>query len=127
MAKDSPIPLPKPGDALGWVLENPEAAAQAVQLLNLLLALQVRVTRGGVSVLNQQASLLVSNEVIQLPLPILWPAGVPSDASTYSDTAGVLYSQTKMQSAMDQIASLTTKLNLILAGERGVQTPLGGS
>jgi hypothetical protein len=125
MPKNAPVPVPAEGAALQWVIDNPAAARDAVRYLNLLLGLQVRVTKSGLSALNQQQSLLVSGEVIQLPLPLFWPAGVPANASTYSDTAGAAYSQTKMQSLMDQVTSLTTKLNLVLDGERAVQTQPG--
>ena len=121
MPKNSPIPVPNSGAALQWLMENPEAVKTAVQYLNLLLGLQVRPTKAGLATFNQQTSLLISGEVIQLPLPIFWAAGVPTAVATYSDTAGVGYSQSDTQALMDQVTALTTALNLILAGERSVQ------
>ena len=121
MPKNSPIPVPDSGEALQWLMDNPGAVKAAVQYLNLLLGLQVRPTRAGLSVFNQQTSLLISGEVIQLPLPIFWAAGVPAAVAAYSDTAGGGYSQSDTQALMDQVTALTSALNMILAGERSIQ------
>jgi len=106
MPKNAPIPVPDAGAALQWLMANPQAAQAAVQSLNLLLALQVRFTKAGTSVMNQQKSLLVSDEVIQMPLPILWPAGVPAAVDTGTVT----------------LAQLAAVVNQITAGERAWQT-----
>ena len=122
MAKNSPIPVPDDG-ALAWAIANPNAAADAVRSLNLLLGLQVRLTRAGLSSLNQQESLLKSPEVIQLALPLFWAAGVPSNvASLTSTTASAGYTQAEMQAVMDSVVSLIAAVNAILTGERGVQS-----
>lgn len=103
MAKDSPIPLPT-GPLLAWAMANPDAITNAIAFLNVMYAMQVKLMRAGVSTLNQQTSLLVSDQNAILNLPILWPNGVPPDLASGST-----------------LPQAVAMINLILQGERGFQ------
>lgn len=106
MAKDQPIPPPD-GSLLVWAMNNPEAVKNAVQYLNLLLALQVKLVRGGVSTMNQQSTMILSGENILLPIPLLWGNGVPPALA-----GGAV------------LADVIATVNLILSGERSIQSGL---
>jgi hypothetical protein len=59
---------------------------------------------------------------VLISIPINWANGVPAAATTYSATAGAGYNQAQIQALMNQVTLLTTTLNLVLAGERTIQT-----
>lgn len=103
MPKNSPIPVPR-GNLVAWTIASPDAAAQAIESLNLLLALQIKLIPAGLFSLNQQQSLLASEQNIIANLPLLWPAGVPADLAGGATLAEVI-----------------AMVNRILAGERAVQ------
>lgn len=127
MSASQPIPVPDPAQLLQWALQNPTAPKDAVESVNKLLGLQVKLIPAGTFSFNQQTSLLISAQNAILNLPVLYQTGVPAAVATYSDTAGVAYSQTKMQTLMTQVENLTNTVNLLLAGERSIQNQPGAA
>ena len=121
MANDGPLPVPQPGEGIPWLIANPQAVSDAFKALNLILALQVKLIKAGNYNLNQQQSLLISEQYISLNLPLFYPAGVPNPAPTYTGTAGAGYVQATLQALMNQVTALTTLVNLLVAGETAVQ------
>lgn len=109
--------IPEVDDAqtlLEWALSNPDAVTRAVQLLNMLGRLSVRLTAPTTSRPTDEYSAEDGGEnvVILLPLKLTTPINT---LSTLSITAGASYSQTQQQQLIDAVKAQTTAINTLLA------------
>lgn len=95
MPKNAPIPVPS-GPLLQWVIQNPKAAAAAIEAINKLIAIQVQLVQvGQLAVVKFPLRDTAENFLLPLPLvgPLPWgtPTGTVSRATF--DTATVTTAQ----------------------------------
>ena len=101
----APIPRPVPGQLLLWSSQYPEAPGDAIDDLNKLTAMQVKLVRAGTATLGRQ-SLQEGQQGMLLELPVFYPSGVPQPLGTGATLAQVI-----------------SKINELLAAEKAVQGP----
>lgn len=101
MPANAPLPVPT-APLLQWVLANPEAAAEIVRTVNLLVGLEVVFTTPNAT--RGRDALVKSALNYQLSLPLKYPGGVPSRLSTAATLAEVI-----------------TAVNALIDGERQIQ------
>ena len=98
MPADSPIVPPEPAaSVLKWVIENPEAVRLAVQLVNLLSAVEIRIVPAS-SYNRTNNPIVISGTNAILPVPLQLAAPISDSTAT--------------------AASVSSQLNLLLAALR---------
>lgn len=91
------ITPPDDGKVLQWVVQNPDAVRDAVQFLNLLIALECKVVVPS-SINNPKVGIVFSAKNAILPIPLKLAAPIADSSAT--------------------AASVSTQLNLLLAALR---------
>lgn len=98
MPADTPITLPQPAESiLKWVIDNPQAVRDAVKLLNLLSAVEVRVVTSTAANRTNNPVIISGTNAI-LPVPLKLAAPIADSTAT--------------------AASVSTQLNLLLVALR---------